>query len=293
VLTWAQEWRTELQLAANYREARQCRRLAEAGVYYALGKVLENKVLESSIGAADPQAAAKLTGGWQGDQVVHELKLPGGLVAVRVEDEGGKLNLNQAREENLAALFTVLGFSPERIPIMVDSILDWRSRGEQPRPYGAKSAYYKGLDPPYICRDGPFETVTELAWVRGFEAPALAPRLVDYLTVEGNSRGVNINTAPQAVLEAAGLPPEVAQNIVGTRQFEPFRGQEQISQLAVNPLTGQGLRLTYTSSPFFTIKSTGMINKKGGSHTIKAVVRMDLSARSAWQILSWVDDFPG
>jgi general secretion pathway protein K len=293
VLTWAQEWRTELQLASNYREAHQCRRLAEAGVYYALGKLLENKILESSIVAADPQAAAKLTGGWLADQRVHELKLPGGLVAVRVEDEGGKVNLNLAGEETLTALFTFLGFSPERIPIMVDSILDWRSAGEQPRPFGAKSAYYKRLDPPYICRDGPFETVTELSWVRGFEVATLAPRLVDYLTVQKGSRGININTAPLAVLEAVGLPPEVAQGIVAARQLEPFKGQEQISQLAVNPITRQAQQLTVMTSPFFTIKSTGMINKNGGRHTIKVIARIEVSRRNPWQILSWVDDFPG
>lgn len=292
VLTWAQEWRTELQLAANYREARQCRRLAEAGVYYALGKLLETKIAEGQAGVATPQAAVQPASGWQADQRVHELKLPGGVVAVRVEDEGGKLNLNRVSEENLAALFTFLGFAPERIPVMVDSILDWRSRGEQPRPFGAKSAYYMSLDPPYICRDGPFETVEELSWVRGFEAAYLASRLVEYLTVEGTGQGVNVNTAPLAVLEAAGLPPEVAQNIVATRQLEPIRGQQQIGQMAVTPVTGQALRLTYVSSPFFTIKSTGMINKNGGSHTIKAIARIDVSTRSSWQILSWVDDFP-
>ena len=46
VLSWAQEWRTELLLAANFREATQCRRLAEGGVYYALGKLMETKILE-------------------------------------------------------------------------------------------------------------------------------------------------------------------------------------------------------------------------------------------------------
>jgi general secretion pathway protein K len=292
-LTWGQEWRTELQLAANYREAHQCRRLAEAGVYYALGKILEAKSAEGNVGLAEPQAAAKAAGGWQADQRVHELQLPGGLVAVRVEDEGGKVNLNRAREEKLAALFTFLGFSPERIPIMVDSILDWRSKGEQPLPFGAKSAYYMSLDPPYVCRDGPFETVEELSWVRGFEAPDLASRLTDYLTVQETGLAININTAPLPVLEAAGLPPEVAQSVVASRQFEPLLGQQQIAQLAVNPVTGQGLRLTSAASPFFTIKSTGMVNKKGGRHTIKAIARIDLSTRGSWQILSWVDDFPG
>src|SRR4030042_5974188 len=40
VLSWAQEWRTELKLASNFGEAHKCHRLAEAGVYFALGKMV-------------------------------------------------------------------------------------------------------------------------------------------------------------------------------------------------------------------------------------------------------------
>ncbi|MCX5892253.1 MAG: hypothetical protein NTW80_04650, partial [Deltaproteobacteria bacterium] len=49
VLSWAEEWRTELLLAAKYREASQRRRLAEGGVYYTLGKLLETKILETTV----------------------------------------------------------------------------------------------------------------------------------------------------------------------------------------------------------------------------------------------------
>ncbi len=80
VLSWAQEWRTELQLAANFREASQCHRLAEAGVYYALGKLLEAKSIETSTFNLNSQeAAAQLAAAWRGDRSPHQLKLPGGL----------------------------------------------------------------------------------------------------------------------------------------------------------------------------------------------------------------------
>ena len=46
VLSWAQEWRTELKLASNFGEAHKCHRLAEAGIYYALGKLLVAKAAE-------------------------------------------------------------------------------------------------------------------------------------------------------------------------------------------------------------------------------------------------------
>jgi general secretion pathway protein K len=295
VLSWAQEWRTELRLAANFREASQCRRLAEGGVYYALGKLMETKILESSLTtpSGSNEAPALLTAAWRGSQESHEIKFPGGTVQVRVEDEGGKLNINQASEENLTALFTALEFPSGQVRTMVDSILDWRSGGDQPRPYGAKSGYYLGLDPPYVARNGPLEAVEELGWVRGFENSPMLRRLSEWLTVTPSGQAVNINTAPLAVLLIMGFPAEVAQNIIMTRRLQPLRNLQDIGQLGLAAQPGQIQQMAFMTSPFFTIKSTGMVNKKGGRQTTKAIVRIDLSTQSSWQILSWVDDFPG
>ncbi|MCL4501184.1 MAG: type II secretion system minor pseudopilin GspK [Deltaproteobacteria bacterium] len=295
VLSWAQEWRTELRLAANFREASQCRRLAEGGVYYALGKLIETKSLEATL--ATPRASyetlALLADSWKGSQESHQIKLPGGIVEVRVEDEGGKVNINQASETELATLFSALEFPRGQIPTMVDSVLDWRSRGDQPRLNGAKSSYYLGLDPPYVARNGPLEAVEELGWVRGFENSPMLPRLSEWLTVMPIRQGVNVNTAPLAVLLTKGIPPEVARNIITTRQLQPFRNFQDITKLGVPAQPSQIQQMVFLTSPFFTIKSTGMVNKQGGRQTIKAIVRVDPSARSPWQILSWVDDFPG
>lgn len=295
VLSWAEEWRTELLLAANYREASQCRRLAEGGVYYTLGKLLETKILESSVNtpSGSAEAAANLAAAWRGSQESHQIQLPGGVVQVRVEDEGGKLNINQVTEENLGKLFTALDFPQEQVRIMVDSIQDWRSRGDQARPYGAKSNYYLGLDPPYVARNGPLEAVEELGWVRGFLNSPVLPRLGQWLTVQPAGQALNINTAPLPVLLTMGFPPEVARNILTTRQFQPFRNFQDIAQLGVPVQAGQFQQMSFMTSPFFTIKSTGMVNKQGGKRTVKAIVRLDLSTASSWQILSWVDDFPG
>ena len=57
VLSWAQEWRTELKLASNFGEAHKCQRLAEAGIYYALGKLMTAKTAEmSELQGIAPQA---------------------------------------------------------------------------------------------------------------------------------------------------------------------------------------------------------------------------------------------
>ena len=189
VLSWAQEWRTELKLASNFGEAHKCQRLAEAGIYYALGKLVTAKKAEmSGLNALAPQSQGDSGALWQGDQQPHVLELPDGMVEVRIGDEGGKIRLNLASEPLLQNFFTVLGLPEPQVRIMVDSIQDWRAKGNYPRLYGAKSAYYLSLDPPYVAKNAKFETVEELAWVRGFEASPLIPQLSRWLTVSSGSR---------------------------------------------------------------------------------------------------------
>jgi general secretion pathway protein K len=295
ILSWAQEWRTELKLASNFREAHKCQRLAEAGIYYALGKLVDAKIAElKGQQAIAPQIQGASRDLWQGDQRLHVLELPGGVVEIRVGDESGKISLNQAPEALLYSLFGQLGLPEAQVRTMVDSLQDWRSKDSSPRPYGAKSAYYLSLDPPYVAKNGKFETVEELAWVRGFEASPLIPRLHQWLTVHTTGRGINVNTAPLEVLLAMGFPPDLAQNIIAARQAMPFRNLQEIPQANATPLLlGQEVPISFQSSPFFTISSTGMVRKNSGRQTIKAIVHLDANPKVPWVILSWYGGFPG
>ena len=130
ILSWAQEWRTELKLASNFGEAHKCQRLAEAGIYYALGKMMTAKAGESTglraIGIQTQEASSDL---WLGDQRPHGLELPDGTVEVRIADEGGKININKAPEGLLKSFFMALGLPEVQIRTMVDSLQDWRTIG--------------------------------------------------------------------------------------------------------------------------------------------------------------------
>jgi general secretion pathway protein K len=294
VLSWSQEWRTELKLAGNFRQDRQNRRLAEAGVYYALGKILTAKSAERQTGA--PGAGLEPTVDprnlWQGDRSPHVLELPEGRIEVRLEDEGGKINLNRAQDILLGKLFAVMGCSEMQIRTMVDSIQDWRTKGDTARPYGAKSEYYLSLNPPYVAKNGLFETVEELAWVHGFEGSPAINRLGEFLTVQPTGRGININTAAKEVLQAVGLPPDAAEAVIAARQTRPFTTFEQVMPWNTS-MPGQTEQLTLRTAPFFTIKSTGMVKQARSRHTIKIIVRVNPNAANPWEIVNWMDDFPG
>lgn len=293
ILNWAQEWRTEIQLAANFRDASRCHRLAEAGIHYAVAKIMAARAME--LESRSTQNDAPLPPDlWRGDQSRHILELPGGLAEVQIADEGGKLDLNLVYGKVLATLFEALGFPEGKLRVMVDSIEDWRTKGDRPRPYGARNAYYQGLDPPYPAKGGRFDVVEELAWVRGFTGSNLRA-LSSFLTVQSLGLKVNINTAPREVLQTLGFTPEQVRILMEARQVKFLRQLRDVPQITVDPqIMPMMQNLTFNSSPFFTILSTGMINnKQGPRHTIKAIVRLDMSESAYWTYTYWADDYPG
>jgi general secretion pathway protein K len=294
VLSWGQEWRTELKLAANFEAAHRSQRLAEAGVYYALGKLVTAVNAETvALQGRGTQPETPRGDIWWPDQRLHRLELPDGQVEVRIADEAGKINLNLAPEGLLGSFLATLGLSELRIRIMVDSLQDWRTKEEFARPYGAKSAYYLGLQPPYVAKNGKFETVEELAWVRGFEGSPLIPRLHQWFTVQNTGGAINLNTAPLEVILALGFPGDAARMIMATRQAAPLRGLQDVPQLQGEQLLTQNLRLSFRNSPFFTIISTGMVKNSKGRYTIKTIVRLNINQEVPWMVLSWYDGFPG
>jgi len=183
----------------------------------------------------------------------------GGGIIYGVADEESRLNLNQASQEELLKLY---GITPE----IVASILDWRDGDNNTSPGGAEADYYMGLQPPYLPRNGPFQTTRELLMVKGVtrelfmgedanQNGLLDPEEDDGnesfppdnhdgvldagwsgdLTVDswvanksavGEDR-INVQSASEKELSALpGMSPQIAKAIVN------YRGQKQLENLA-------------------------------------------------------------
>lgn len=82
--------RSEMQLAANLIAAAQAHSAAEAGVQLALHRLAE--------GSAQSR--------WQADGAVHEIRLGEALIRLVLEDEAGKVDLNNAPQRVLEKLLT-------------------------------------------------------------------------------------------------------------------------------------------------------------------------------------------
>ncbi|MBW1991673.1 MAG: general secretion pathway protein GspK [Deltaproteobacteria bacterium] len=217
------------------------------------------------------------------------------MVTVTLTDESGKVNINRATEPMLFNLLTTLDYDDQTARAAVDAILDWRDRDSITRPFGAESDYYQGLNPPYAAKDGPLDTVEELGWIRGLNGPGFF-RLKKLFTVQRTGRGVNINAAPLEVLRALGLTAEQAQAVIQARALAPIRNRRELMNLlGVTSLRGLNARVSFRSSRFFEIVSTGVVGygAKRARHTVKAIVRINVNRPLPWDFVYWADDYAG
>ncbi len=90
------------------------------------------------------------------------IQLEGCTVAVKVIDESGKLNINVAGKKHLMHLL-------EMTTEQADSIIDWRDKNGRVSSEGAEADYYNSLEYPYPIRNGPFQTVREVLFVKGVQ----------------------------------------------------------------------------------------------------------------------------
>lgn len=76
-------------------------------------------------------------------------------------DESAKLNLNIATAGMLAKL-------PRMTADLAAAVVDWRDKDSNPSENGAEDEIYGRLNPPYRCKNAPFESIEELRLVYGF-----------------------------------------------------------------------------------------------------------------------------
>jgi competence ComEA-like helix-hairpin-helix protein len=259
--------RIDLLVGKNYGDRIQARYLALAGVEKAEALLYQNARDRSRSGKNhsgelynEPQQFRDVSLGRGVFRVFRRGREDeGGGVIYGVSDEESRLNVNSADTNELSKLD---GMSPD----IAAAIIDWRSSGNSLTPGGAGPDYYSSLQPPYLPRSAPFETVRELLMVRGVTADLLLGRDAhqngffdpgeDISTADSRSGGsiadadagwagiltvdsqiknvnaagqdrVNVQTADESELTSVrGITPAIARAIVA------YRGRNQLQSIA-------------------------------------------------------------
>lgn len=244
ILEFDSEARREYRDAAAFRDNVKATVLTRAAVQAARA-VLQQDLLKDKQAGQLYDAPTDL---WAFP--IQKYAIGDGLLTAQIEDERGKLNLNdlaaggdpnarKKKVERVKRLFGLLQINPD----LVDAIVDWVDADDVPEASGAETLYYQSLRPPYRSANAPLQTLREIRLIKGM-TPQIVEKLMRYVTVypqEGESR-VNINTADFLILQA--LDPRITQAVAGDIiQNRPYKTIQDLDSVGSFAEIGKELRL--------------------------------------------------
>ena len=155
--------RTESKIAYNLRSEAVAEAAADGAVFEAIYRLT----------VVPPR-------GWTLDGRAHRVVIGGETIAVGVEDENTKINLNAASQAVLEALLRQVGVTADQSRILAAEIVEWRAPNQDPA-QAARIAIRRQLAG--LPEVAPFHMLGELAGVPGMTADLVA-RLMPHLTLD-------------------------------------------------------------------------------------------------------------
>ncbi len=325
--------RTNLLNAAAMRDQMTLDQMAASGVHLAMAVLVKDRIDTETDSLQEDWADNETM-----SNLVEQIPFEKGRLNVKIIDELSKIQINalvqfpegtqfNAKQrglwerfaEDIINAYELLGDSGEDLeksePLtIINSIKDWIDKDEDiiTGLNGAESDYYEALDPPYACRNAPFDHLSEVRLVRGitpeiFNGFGGVAGLSNYITVYGDLKtednrfsfpgNININTAEQPVLsillpseseDFADLLIEYREAVSGTQYTHPltdknwYKSVPGFADITIDP------DLFAVSSHVFRIISTAQWNDAHATTT--AIVNRERPSGSApWRckVLNW------
>jgi len=200
VVSFASSSRLRLRSAFDFASATRAKLASDGAVDIAIVTLLSER--------ANGEAGALHDG------VPLLCALAGSVVAIAIEDEGGKIDLNSAPPDLLKAMLTGLGIDMRRADAVTNAIIEFRT--PPTREIGLAILSVGAADKPFPPKHRPFESILELDQVAGID-PALFRELMSFVTIDRRGlssahrlkQGVDPHVTPPALFAAlAGFPRE-------------------------------------------------------------------------------------
>jgi general secretion pathway protein K len=263
ILEFDAESRREYRDAAAFRDNFKATVLARAAVQAARGVLQQDSIKEKQTG----QVFDAPTDLWAFP--ITNYALGDGLLNAQIEDELGKLNLNDlgiagdlvakaATVKKFKRLFELVQVNPD----LVDAIIDWVDDNEVQEPAGAESLYYQAQRPSYKAANSKLQTLLELRLIKGITPEIIAKlsKVVTVFPIDGG-KPVNINTAGPLVLQALDqrITQSMAMEII---QARPFKTKVDLDRVGSFQEIGMQIRTQYdVKSDFFSARMTVTVNE--------------------------------
>jgi general secretion pathway protein K len=193
-----------------------------------VNSVAEAAVNRAVAGLLDPRPERR----WRTDGGTQNFEFDGTRISISIQDELGRIDLNQAEAPLFVGLLTSAGLDFAVADRLADKIVDWRTPTQLKRVNGAKDRDYREGGSAFRPRNGPFQSVDELLLVMDM-TPALFRRIEPALTVYSGHQFIDPQTAPREALAALpDMTPDKIDNVLASR------GDQQLASGQVTGLAG-------------------------------------------------------
>lgn len=202
--------RTDTAITANWLANAKSRWAANAGVQLALLRMIQ-----------------KSSNRWTSGDTVHQLEYGDIRFTIRLVDEAGKIDINHASDDLLAALFRSTKASEEEIRGLIADIMRRRLNNKSKQLLGKPNV----LDQFKAKGDSLFQNIEELARLPGMK-PEMMRRLKPLITTYSGLNGVNPDVASAEVLMILpGIEVEQAEQFLTMRTQRNTRDSSLIGSV--------------------------------------------------------------
>ena len=290
-----------LRLAARTSRHSQALSLARCGVYLAWEALSKDNRPFFYLPHCNPEKPMLTEGRptdlekaylWMNKSRETPQNFENGTLQIFLDDDMGRLSLNRTQTNDLAAAIKSLGVTKiettdifkdekkvDRSREMAAAIVDWRdSNGSPEMGIGAEDKEYMNQEPPYRCRNAPFQSLGELTLVRDFDSETMKQfKLDEVVTVFGPGFHVNANTASAIVLSALpgiSTSGQKAEIIAEIQRNRPYRSLAELRSAVTSvdsTVWNQLFRRITLNSNRYRIKVVGAA--KGVEATVEAVLQ--------------------
>jgi len=319
VMAFAFDMHIETRIVSTWRKMLKAEYLSQAGIELARMSLLSM----TDEGVGNPETSGYLTEGSdterrsatvalaQGSGAELTRTLGEGTITVHIRPENSRIDLNSITANDIKndmkseavlkiwdSIFEASGVPLEQRDALLDCLRDWVDQEDElSHLNGAESDYYETLDPPYEAKNGPFDTVEELALVKGFNEliPDTSQTVYEavgrFLTTYGATK-INVNAADAETLMAMfGIDQQMAEEIIlqrngpdglpGTEDDQPYI---EADKPALQALGLNGDNIAFKDQSYFYIQSSG---KVGDVERVTAcVVRLEDKNLT---VLRWIE----
>ncbi|MEE9336615.1 MAG: type II secretion system protein GspK [Methylococcaceae bacterium] len=257
----------ESAIISGIKEKAEASANAEAGIYYAIAKLLQNDKEQQ----------------WNAFNSLYEINFVGKRVRIKIADESGKIAINFVDKEQLLSLFGSISVEESLAESLSDAIMDWRDIDDIQSDNGAEKQQYEEAGLKYEPRNEAFSNIEEIQMVLGMTA-RIYRQIENMISVYAQNPKVNSTAASREVLL---ILPDTEKEMVDEyiqQRVDNERNSENVSQ----PEWYQG---SSTKSDTFMIIAEAMIDENI-TQQIMAVVRKGSSkVNMPYTILKWSKDY--